>query len=325
MLACFCSAAYAEGPADRRPTDPLAVISVSGPTSSPLPIEALLTTTSISGVRRSNDGRKLVYTSDASGRPNLWLMNTDGGDAHQLVTSDDRQIGAHFTHDDSAIVFSQDRGGNEYYDIYEVPINRGQPRNLTNTADISETVSEFSPDGKLLAIRVKQKTAPATNLAVMQWPSGSIRQLTHEADPKATWSDDAWSPDGRYLYATRSIGIDDSDIFRIDVATGASQQLIEHTGKQLISICCISHDGRRLLVTSNANLGYNNVALLDLATKELRWITHTQWAAAGAAFTPDGGSVVVRFNADGRISTVFIDLKTMHRSERGVPPGLTHP
>ena len=42
-------------------------------------------------------------------------------------------------------------------------------------------------------------------------------------------------PDGRFLYATRSIGIDDSDIFRIDVATGASQQLLEHTGKQLIS------------------------------------------------------------------------------------------
>ena len=144
-------------------------------------------------------------------------------DAHQLVTNDDRQAGARFTHDDSAVVYSQDRGGNEYYDIYVVPVNGGEPRNLTNTPDVSETVSEFSPDGKLLAIGVKQKTAPATNLAVMQWPGGAIRQLTHEADPKASWSENAWSPDGRFLYATRSIGIDDSDIFRIDVATGASR------------------------------------------------------------------------------------------------------
>jgi dipeptidyl aminopeptidase/acylaminoacyl peptidase len=325
FLACISCAVYADGPADRKPTDPLAATSVSGPASTPLPVEALLTTTSIGGIRRSNLGSKLVYTSNASGRSNLWLMNADGTGAHQLVTNDDRQAGARFTPDDGALVYSQDRGGNEYYDLYEVPVDGGEPRNLTNTPDISETVGEFSPDGKFLAIGVKQKTAPATNLAVMQWPGGSIRQLTHEANPKATWTENAWSPDGQFLYATRSIGIDDSDIFRIDVATDAHQQLIEHTGKQLISVSAVSRDGRTLLVTSNANDGYNNAALLDSATKKLRWITHTQWSANGAAFTPDGGSVVVLLNADGRISTRFINLKTMQQSERGVPPGLSYP
>ena len=324
-LAFVSCAGYADGPVDRQPTDPLAVTSASGPAPTPLPVEAILTTTRISGIRRSNDGRKLVYTSTASGRPNLWLMNVDGTGAHQLVTNDDRQSGARFSHDDGAVVYSQDRGGNEYYDIYEVPVNGGEPRNLTNTPDISETVSEFSPDGKLLAIGVKQKTAPATNLAVMQWPSGSIRQLTHEAAPKASWSENAWSPDGRFLYATRSIGIDDSEIFRIDVVTGTSEQLLEHTGKQLISVAGVSRDGRTLLVTSNANGGYNNAALFDLATIKLRWITHTQWSANGAAFSPDGESVVVVMNANGRISTRFINLKTMQQSERGVPPGLSYP
>jgi dipeptidyl aminopeptidase/acylaminoacyl peptidase len=298
---------------------------VDGLASTPLPVDALLTTTSISGIRRSNDGRKLVYTCNASGRPNLWIMDADGSSAHQLVTNDDRQAGAHFTHDDSAVVYSQDRGGNEYYDIYEVPVSGGEPRNLTKTPDTSETVSEFSPNGKQLAIGVKQKTAPATNLAVMQWPGGSIRQLTHEADPKASWSENAWSPDGRFLYATRSIGIDDSDIFRVDVTTGASQQLLEHTGKQLISVSAVSRDGRTLLVTSNANDGYNNAAVLDLATKKLHWLTHTEWSAFGAAFTPDAGSAVIGMNADGRISIRFIILKTMQQSERDVPPGLSYP
>ena len=324
-LACVSFAAYADGPADRKPTDPLGVTSESGPASTPLPVEALLTTTRIFGVARSNDGRKLAYTSTASGRPNLWLMNSDGTEAHQLVTNDDRQAGAQFTHDDGAVVYSQDRGGNEYFDIYAVPVNGGEPRNLTNTPNTSEMVYEFSPDGKLLAIGVKQKTAPSINLAVMQWPGGAIRQLTHEADPKASWSENVWSADGRFLYATRSIGIDDSDIFRIDVATGASEQLLEHTGKQLISISDVSRDGRTLLLTSNAKGGYENAALLDLATKKLRWLTDTQWSANGAAFTPDGDSAVFVLNADGRISTRFINLKTMQQSERGVPPGLNVP
>jgi dipeptidyl aminopeptidase/acylaminoacyl peptidase len=324
-LAFVPFAAYADGPAERKPTDPMAVTSMHGPASTPLPVEALLTTTRIGGLTLSNDGRMLAYTSNASGRPNLWLMNADGTNAHQLITSDDRQEDARFTHDNGAVIYSQDSGGNEYYDIYVVAVNGGEPRNLTNTADISENVDEFSPDGKLLAIGVKQKAAPATNLAVMQWPGGAIRQLTHEADPKASWSENAWSPDGRFLYATRSIGIDDSDIFRIDVATGANEQLLEHTGKQLISISDVSRDGHTLLVTSNANGGYENAALLDLATKKLSWLTHTQWSAGGVAFTPDGGTAVVVLNADGRISTRFINLKTMQQSERGVPPGLNTP
>ena len=93
----------------------------------------------------------------------------------------------------------------------------------------------------------------------------------------------------------------------------------------MISVSAVLPDGRSLLVSSNANGGYQNAALLDLATRKLRWLTHTQWSASGSAFTPDGNSAVVVLNADGRISTRFIDLKTMQESERGVPPGLNVP
>jgi len=307
------------------PSDPHAVSSASAAEIVPLPVEALLTTTHISGVTHSNDGHKLAYTSNASGRPNLWIMNTDGTGAHQLVTSDDRQIEAHFTRDDSAVVYGQDRGGNEYYDIYVVPVGGGEPHNLTNTPDVSETASEFSPDGKLLAISVKQKTSPQVNLAVMEWPGGTIRHLTHETNPKATWEEDAWSPDGKFLYATRSIGIDDSEMYRVEAVTGASERLLEHTGKELVAIADVSRDGKTLLITSNAKGGYENVALFDLATKKIHWLTDTQWSAEGFTFTPDGNSVVYFKNANGRISTCFLNLKTMQESERGVPAGLNTP
>ncbi len=251
-------AGFADGPVNRVATDPHAVTSASAAISEPLPVEALLTTTYIGGIAHSNDGRRLAGISTASGRPNLWIMNADGSGAQQLVTNNDRQSHPRFTHDDSAVVYSQDRGGNEYEDIYVVPVAGGEPRNLTNTPDKSETVHDFSPDGKLLVVSVKQKTTPSTDLAVMSWPDGAIRQLTHETDPKASWAEDAWSADGRFVYATRSIGIDDSQIFRLDVATGGAEQLLEHTGKQRITTADVSRDGRTLLITSNAKGGYEN-------------------------------------------------------------------
>ena len=316
---------HCDGPATRVATDPHALTSTTGPVATPLPVEALLTTTRIGGVTYSNDRRLLAYISSASGRPNLWVMNLDGTGARQLIKSDDRQSRAIFTHDDSTLVYSQDKGGNEYSDIYAVPVSGGEPRNLTRTDDVSEVVDEFSPDGKLLAISTKLKTLPATNLAVMSWPDGAIRQLTNETDPKASWSEATWSRDGKYLYANRSLGIDDSDIYRVDVAAGKTEKLIEHAGKQQVRIADVSPDGGTLLITSNAKGGYENVALLKIGTKELKWLTDTQWSADAVSFTPDGGGAVYLLNADGRITTRFVNLKTGVETERGVPAGMTQP
>jgi Tol biopolymer transport system component len=89
----------------------------------------------------------------------------------------------------------------------------------------------------------------------------------------------------------------------------ATEQLLEHTGKQLVSISGVSRDGRTLLINSNAKGGYQNVAVLDLTTKKLRWLTDTQWSAAPEAFTPDGESAVYTLNADGRVSTRLSTLR----------------
>ena len=106
VLCCallFSFPSHADGPADRRPTDPHTVTSESRPVSAPLPVEALLTTNRVSGITHSHDGHSLAYISTASGRPNLWIMSVDGSGAQQLVTNNDRQTGARFTPDDSAL------------------------------------------------------------------------------------------------------------------------------------------------------------------------------------------------------------------------------
>jgi dipeptidyl aminopeptidase/acylaminoacyl peptidase len=131
----------------------------------------------------------------------------------------------------------------------------------------------------------------------MEWPSGKIRQLTHEKDPKADSSEDAWSPDGKSIFATRTVGLVDSDIFRVDVATGKAEKILEHPEKQMFSVTDVSRDGRTLLVTSNAIGGYFNAALLDPKTKRLSWLTHTQWSVSGGAFTPDGTSLLIHQNS----------------------------
>jgi len=54
--------------------------------------------------------------------------------------------------DGKRIVYQQDFGGGEYYDLFAVPGCGGPPLNLTDSPDVSETSPLFSPHGKMLTL-----------------------------------------------------------------------------------------------------------------------------------------------------------------------------
>jgi dipeptidyl aminopeptidase/acylaminoacyl peptidase len=316
----------ASGPGDRIATDPKSVTSTQNATgSSPMPVAELLQTKRIAGSTWSPDGKQIGYISNASGRLNLWVMQADGTGARQLLKSDDRQSGPAFTKDGKEIVYEQDKGGDELYDLYAVSAAGGEPRNLTNTDKTSESTPLFSKDGGWLAFTSKEKVESWTNLAIMQWPSGKALLLTHEKDPKASWNLVGWSSDGRYVFATREVGTDDADVYRIEVKSGAAENLTEHTGKVLMVASAVSPDAKTVLMTSNEKGGFANVALLDVASKKKRWVTDTQWEAHADGFSPKGDTFTYLVNADGRATIYFADAKTLKASERGIPSGLNTP
>ncbi len=101
-----------------------------------------------------------------------------------------------------------------------------------------------------------------------------------------------------------------------------AEKLTAHEGNSLDSISDVSPDGKTLLLSSNRKGGYRNVALLDLASKQWKWVTDTQWEASAGEFSPDGKSFTYSLNADGRASVQFVDLATLKTSERHAPAGL---
>ena len=312
------------GPNSRTSTAPKSVTAPQGAAGVPVDIPDLLSTVRLGGASWSPDGKQILYSGNASGRINLWIMNADGTGAHQLLHSDDAQSGAVWSEDGRSVIYQQDHGGDEIYDLYAVASAGGTPRALTQTDQISETNPHFSPDGKLLAIQHKEKQGSSVNLALMDWTTHQVRLLTHEKDPKRSWEIAAWSPDGKTLYANRGDLHEDSSVWSLDVATGASRELTPHTGNVLIGASSVSPDGKTLLIGSNEKGGYSNVALLDLATLQKKWITDTQWEAEPGSFSPSDDLFTWSLNADGRTSIHFTDARTSKEIPRPIPEGLNY-
>lgn len=322
----FYAAAQSSGPNDRKVTDPQSIMSLSNPQAAPIPIDDLFFTRSVSGASWSPDGKEILFTTDLAGRQNLWKVPSAGGWPVQLVQSDERQFSATWSPDGKWIVFQQDYAGNELWDVLAVPANGGPVVNLTNTPDIREEAPRWSPDGKTIALNYKPKEGAVYDLALLDWSTHKVSKLTHEDTQNHSWNSVAWSPDGKTLYANRvEISFTDADIYAVDLATGQTTNLTSHQGKVLNFGSSLSPDGKTLLITSNQKGGYQNVALLDVATKKLTWVTDTQWEAGAGDFSPSGKSLTYTINADGLFDTYLADTKSLRAEKIPLGAGLNAP
>ncbi|HEX4808425.1 MAG TPA: S9 family peptidase [Bryobacteraceae bacterium] len=312
------------GPDERQITDPKSISSVSNPGAGPVSIDDLFFTRNVGGPSWSPDGKDIVLTTNLTGRNNLWKVSSSGGWPIQVSQSDDRQSGAVWSPDRKWILYQQDRGGGEIYDIFAIPSAGGEAVNLTHTDDISETAPQFSPDGKTVAISWKPKKSPVPDIALLDWNTHNVRNLTNERAKDHLWEFVAWSPDANSIYADRAyIGGTDSDVYRIDVKTGGLENLTPHQGNTVYAASSLSSDGRTLLINSNKT-GFNNVALLDITSKKITPVTDTQWDAAAGNFAPSGSSFTYLINQDGQTEIYLGDRESGRHERLPFPQGLTY-
>jgi dipeptidyl aminopeptidase/acylaminoacyl peptidase len=184
----------------------------------------------------------------------------------------------------------------------------------------------FSPDGKTLALGYKLKASPTNDIAIFDWTTRAIKNLTNENSKDHTWQIAAWSPDGRSVLATRRNSADtDASVFLIDVESGKTEELTLHTGAVLCIASAVSPDGKSVMISSNEKGGYSNVAIVDVASKKLKWLTDVQWEAEAGKFSPDGKLASYVINADGLETTYLVDLAMENATNVAMPPGLTAP
>lgn len=304
-------------------TDPTQITSSSKLEVPALSIEKLYLTHAIGQSTWSADGKQVAFISNISGRRNIWLVPSDGGWPTQLTVSDQRQEAPAWSPTGRWIAYGSDKDGNEQWDIFLVSPNNGQVINLTNTPEISEEGFSWSPDGEKLVYSVKPKEAPNYEIDVMEVLTKRVTHVTSNTPPQLSNLSAIWSKDGKWVAFTQQDAAGkNSNIFLANASTGKATNLTPHQGDQTFSATDISPDGKSVLLTSNAENGYDNAGLLDIASKKITWLTEERWEVSSGFFSPDGKRVTWTTNEDGNINIYIHDLASNRNDKLPLAEGL---
>ena len=198
----------------------------------------------------SPDGRWVVFTSERSGNPDLYVVDLEGdAKPRPLVESPALEDAAAISPDGRRLLFVSTRDGNA--DIFATafrpwnPSAAGAATNLTRHA-AGDYNPAFSPDGTRILFSSSRDTTVATStgagppaaylaseLYVMRADGSEVRRLTHHED----WDGaPAWTPDGQEVvfYSQRD---GDPRIYRtgVDGMNGARPEPISAPGEAALS------------------------------------------------------------------------------------------
>ena len=143
----------------------------------------------------SPDGRRVVFSSNRSGTNEIWVCDSDGGNAQQMTSLGAGMTGTpRWSSDGNQIAFDSRAGGEA--NVYVMDANGGVPRKL-ETGTRMNSLPSWSHDGRWIYF-ASGLTHPSLTVWRVAATGGRAVQLTKTAS-----SMPIESPDGQYVYFVR--------------------------------------------------------------------------------------------------------------------------
>jgi dipeptidyl aminopeptidase/acylaminoacyl peptidase len=271
-------------------------------------IEDFMATVRITGASFSPDARKLLFSSNESGVFNAYEISVDGGTATPLTHSTDDAIFAiGYFPADERILYTSDGGGNELRHIY-VRETDGSVRDVTPGENVRAVFNGWAHDGTSFFISTNERDQRFMDLYEYSVADYERKLVYRNEDGFALGP---ISRDRRYLALIRSRTTSDSDIHLLDLASGESRNITEHTGDISNTPSSFTPDSRALLFTTDEGHEFSYLARYDITTGSRDVVLKPDWDVWGASFSHGGRYLTVSINNDARTELRIFEAATM--------------
>ena len=216
--------------------------------------------------------------------------------------------------------FLKDQGGNENSQIYYYSNADRSVRLLTDGKSLHGGAL-WSHDGKRLAYFGNARDGIGYDIYVLEMASSTPRLIV--GAQKDHWQPLDWSIDDQKLLVERSVSINESYLYIVDVASGTVTPLGTSNRKIGIKDAQFAPDGRGVLISSDADGEFAQLRYFDPASGESRRLSADRpWDVVTFDASTDGRYLAYVRNEDGYSRLTVVDNQSkLELSPPNVPDG----
>ena len=268
--------------------------------------------------------RELLITTRFAEVPQVHVVKMPGGARTQITFGEEPVADASFQPSSgNCMVFQQDTGGSEFFQLYRLDAKDGRVTMLTDGKS-RHSAAHWSHDGRWIAYTSTQRTGSCSDVHVMDPSDPKSDRLAAKIDAPG-WALLDWSLDGTRLLLLQEISSNESYLYVADVQTGEVTAVLKR-GKDKVAYGggTFAHDGKSLFVTSDRDAEFLRLARLDLASgKETPLVMDISWDVEQLQLSPDGRTLAFVANEDGFSILRLLDTATGKVSSvSSVPKGV---
>ena len=269
------------------------------------------------------DGGQILIATRFGGTRQMHLVDHPRGDRYQLTFGEEPISAAHFVPGDSdSILFLQDSGGGEAFQIHRFDRQTGRSALLTDGKSRHEGL-RLSRDGKRAAFGSTARNGKDTDVYLAD--TKDVRHARRLVEQPGTWQPLEFSPDGRSLLVTHFRSVADADLFVVDVESGQRRQLTPKEGHASVRTARFTPDGKAFYLVTDRWSDFEQLYRLDLAEpsgKPIAIAPDLRWDLEHLAISRDGSRLALTVNADGYSKLHVLDLASGKLEEKRLPAGI---
>ncbi len=250
----------------------------------------------------------------------IYKLSASGGTLEKLTDFSDPVSAATFNPvHGNYIVYARDQGGNEATQIYRMDLDTRQSTLLSAPDERSSSSWTYKGDRLLISAVPLDKTATGgtrdnvtTTLSLVDPLTPASRTRLAEL-PGGGWGDYSFSHDDLRIAVLQYRTSSDSDVYLLDARTGVREKILpaKKATKAGFGGVKWSLDSQRLFLTTNQGGEFFELAVYDLATKQLKVLSrHIPWDIQNFTLSKDGQRLLAVVNNNGRDELRLFDANS---------------
>lgn len=215
-------------------------------------------------------------------------------------------------------LYQKDIGGNEFSQIYRYDIDTKKSVMLTDGLRSQNGGIKWNNKGNMIAYATTMRNGKDRDIQIMNPLIPTSSKIVAE-NSGGGWGIVDWSADDSKLLIREGISVNESRLYMLEINSGNKTRILPlKDERSTFHGIGFSKDGKGIYIITNTENEFNRLALYDIASKKISYIsTQIPWDVKSAELSKDKSKLAFVTNENG-LSKLYI-MPTATNQYTGVP------